>query len=113
MEADSLAFSSAIRYMDNSNNWMDAVSLAREFDTDYVTMLSRQQASFIEMPQESGDVKLAYIVDIRKAGTVAPIEFCEERIKDIIISNRKRSILSDLERDLLKDATDRNALTIY
>ena len=34
-EADSLAYSSALRYVDWSDRWVDAVTLAREFGTDY------------------------------------------------------------------------------
>ena len=39
-EADSLAYSSALRYVDWSDRWIDVVTLAREFGTDYGTMLS-------------------------------------------------------------------------
>lgn len=111
--ADSLAFNSAIRYADYSARWTDAVRLAREFGTDYGTMLSRQNGSFIEIEQERGDVKLAYVLAVQKAGTLAPLEFCEERIKGIIISNRKRKILADLEKGMLDDALDRKNLIIY
>lgn len=111
--ADSLAYSSALRYMDWSDRWVDAVTLAREFGTDYVTMLSRQSGSYIEMREERGDVKVAYVIDTRKAGTLAPLDYCEERIRDIIISNRKHRLLATLEQDLLDDALAKENFIIY
>ena len=113
VEADSLAFSSALRYVDCSEKWIDAVALAREFGTDYGTMMSALQGRFIEMNDEKGDVKIAYVLEYLKAGTTAPLEYSEDRIKDIILSSRKRALLSTLEQDLLKDARSKEKLTIY
>ena len=111
--ADSLAYSSALKYFDKSDTWLTAVSLAREFGTDYATMLSESSNSYIEMPQERGDVKIAYICDIRRGGSLAPLEYCSDRIRDIIISNRKHALLTTLEQDLLKDALDKETFEIY
>jgi hypothetical protein len=112
-EADSLAYSSALRYVDWSDRWVDAVTLAREFGTDYGTMLSKLSGSFIEMREERGDLKIAYVLDTRKAGTLAPLDYCEDRIKDIIISSRKHNLLTTLEQDLLDDALAKENFIIY
>lgn len=113
-EADSLAYSSALRYEDNSDMWMDMVTFAKYFGTDYGTLVSNLgKDGFIEMPDERGDVKIAYVCDMQKAGTIADIAYCEARIKDIIISTRKQTLLSNLERDLLQDALDKQTLIIY
>jgi len=111
--ADSVAFNSAQRYLDFSETWMDAASLAAEFGVDYVEMLSRKNGSFIEIPDQEGNVCVAYVVDMVKAGETAPIEFCEENIKDIIISGRKHALLSTLERDLIEDASVKGNFEIY
>lgn len=112
-EADSLAYSSALRYVDWSDRWIDAVTLAREFGTDYGTMLSRLSGSYIEMREERGDVKVAYVLEIRRAGTLAPLEYCEDRIRNIIISNRKHELLTTLEQDLLDNALSKENFIIY
>ena len=112
-ETDSLAYSSALRYLDFADTWTNAVTLAREFGMDYAAMLSKQQNSYIEVHEDRGDAKIAYILDIRKQGTLAPIEYCEERIRNIIISNRKHKLLSTLEQDLLDDALSKEKLVIY
>lgn len=101
---DSLAKASAIKYIDSSEDWIDAVTLAREFGTDYSEMLSRITESVIEMKEERGDVKIASVSALLKAGTLAPLDYCSDRIKENIISHRKHRLLSDLERDLLKEA---------
>lgn len=112
-EADSLAYSSALRYVDWSERWIDAVTLAREFGTDYGTMLSKLSGSYIEMREERGDLKVAYVLETRKVGTLAPLEYCEDRIRDIIISNRKHRLLTTLEQDLLDDALAKENFIIY
>ena len=111
--ADSLAYSSALRYVDWSDRWIDAVTLAREFGTDYGTMLSKLSGSFIEMREDRGDVKVAYVLDTRRAGTLAPLEYCEDRIRNIIISTRKQKLLTTLEQDLLDNALSKENFIIY
>ena len=112
-EADSLAYSSALRYVDWSDRWIDAVTLAREFGTDYGTMLTKLSGSYIEMREERGDIKVAYILDTRRAGTPAPLEYCEDRIRNIIISTRKQKLLTTLEQDLLDNALSKENFIIY
>ena len=112
--ADSLAYSSALRYEDSSDRWVDMVSFARNFGTDYGTLLSKlDKNGFIELPDERGDVKIAYICDIQRVGELADIDYCRNRIKDIIISTRKQALLSNLEKELLSDALDKESLIIY
>ena len=111
--ADSVAFNSAKRYVDFSESWMDVTSLAAEFGVDYVEMLSKKNGSFIEIPDGEGNVKVAYIADMVKAGETAPEDYCKEKIKDIIISSRKHALLTTLEQDLIEDAKVRENFVIY
>ena len=110
---DSLAYSSALKYEDRSDRWIDMVSFARDFGTDYGTLLARRDKDgFIELKGE-GDVKIGYICELLPAGQVAPLEYCENRIKEIIISNRRRDLLMALEQDLLSDALSKKNFVIY
>mgnify|MGYP006978491977 FL=1 len=111
--ADSVAFNSAFRYRDFSSAWIDAVKLAAEFGVDYVQMLSAREGQFIQMPDGEDKISVAYIVDSRKAGEIAPVEYCSDRIKDIIISGRKHELLAGLERDLMEDARLKENFVIY
>lgn len=113
VEVDSLARSCAIRYFDKSQSWMDASALAKEFNTDYLTMLSRLKNNYITFENaEMSDIKTAYIRDIKRKG-VAPFEFCEERIREYILSDRKRELLVSLEQSLLNAASDKGQFVIY
>jgi len=113
-DVDSLAYSSALKYEDHSMEWTDMVTFAKLFDTDYGTLLSRMRYDgFITIEDNRGDVRIGYIMEIRRPGEAGPLEYCEERIKDIIITNRKHMLMSSLERELLDDALDRENLIIY
>ena len=111
--ADSLAFTAALRYVDSSDNWMDAILLARELGTDEVSMMKALRNRFIELKGDDGNLRVAYVVDIVQKGNPAPLEYCEERIKDIILSARKHELVSGLERELLKDALAKGKFVIY
>lgn len=113
ISADSVAFNSARRYHDYSDEWIDAVKLAAEFGVDYVQMLSRRNGQFIEVPDGDGNVSVAFIADYCKAGEIAPVDYCKERIRDIIISGRKHELLVGLERDLIEDAKVKENFEIY
>ena len=111
--ADSLAFTAALRYVDSSDNWMDAILLARELGTDEVSMMKALKNRFIELKGDDDNLRVAYVVDIVQKGSPAPLEYCEERIKDILLNNRKHELVSGLERDLLNDALVKGKFVIY
>ena len=111
--ADSAAFGTAQRYRDFSESWIDAVTLAAEFGVDYVEMLSRKKGSFIEIPDGETNVSLAYVSRMIEAGETAPVAYCEDRIKDIILSGRKHQLLTTLEQELIEEAKLRENFVIY
>ena len=111
--ADTLAQSTALRYFDSSDTWMDAAELSRFFGIDYTEMLALLKGDMIRYePADRGDLMAAYVLDIRKNGT-APIEYCSSRIRDILISARKQALMNSLERYLLKNALESNNFVIY
>ena len=110
--ADSAAFGTAQRYRDFSAGWIDAVTLAAEFGVDYVEMLSRKKGSFIEI-QDGSNVSIAYVSRMVGTGETAPVEYCEERIKDIILSGRKHELLTTLEQELIEEAKLKENFVIY
>jgi len=112
-ELDSLAGSVALRYFDKSDIWIDAMVLAREFGTDYETMMSHFEDDYIKYkPEGRPDICVAYVCDLKKNG-VAPMEYCADNIKELILSARKHDLLNNLERDLLNNALSRKYFEIY
>ena len=111
--ADSLAFTAALRYVDGSDAWMDAIILARELGTDEVSMMSALRNRTIEFKGDDGLLRVAYVVDMVQKGSPAPLDYCEERIKDVLLSARKHELVGGLERELLNDALAKGKFVIY
>ena len=111
--ADSLAFTAALRYVDSSDAWMDAILLARDLGTDEVSMMSALRNRTIEFKGDDGLLRVAYVVDMVQKGSPAPLDYCEERIKDVLLSARKHELVGGLERDLLNDALAKGKFVIY
>ena len=104
LEADSLAFSSAYRFTTWNNAWIDASTLAREFGQESASVLASMKTGWIERTDTSGVSDIAFIAEMTPKGTMSPIEYSSPFIKDMIISARKQSLITSLERDLLEDA---------
>ena len=104
LEADSLAFSSAYRFTTWNDAWIDASTLAREFGQESASVLASVKSGWVERTDTSGVSNIAYISEITPKGEMAPIEYSTLFIKDMIISARKQSLVTSLERDLLEDA---------
>ncbi|MBO6081668.1 MAG: hypothetical protein J6P46_01440 [Bacteroidales bacterium] len=100
--ADTLAKSTALRWFDSADTWMDAGELAKSFGLDWESMLSHLKGDMIRYePEDRTDLMAAYVVEIQRKGT-APLEFVSDRIRDILMSARKHDLMNSLERDLLK-----------
>lgn len=112
-EADSLAYSSAMKFTSWDGRWIDVNVLAREFGTDWKTLLSMRKGNWVSRTDTTGILHEAYIAGMMQAGNVAPLEFSSEKIKDIILSSRKQALITALERDLLNDARENGTFVIY
>ena len=111
--ADSLAFTAALRYVDSSDAWMDAILLARDLGTDETSMMKALRNRTIEFKGDDGLLRVAYVVDMVQKGSPAPLDYCADRIKDILLSARKHELVGGLERDLLNDALAKGKFVIY
>ena len=113
LEADSLAFSSAMMFTTWKDQWQDVIVLAREMGMPYDAMLGQLKNGWVRQDDTTGVTNLAYVSAMVRSGEHAPIEYASDRIKDIIISTRKQALISSLEQDLLKDAHENGKLVIY
>ena len=113
MEADSMAFSTAVKFTTWSNSWIDVTVLAKEFSMEHAALMSRMQKGWIENADTTGHVRVAFVSEITPKGQVAPLEYCQDNIRNIIISSRRQSLLMNLEQDLLKDARADGEFVIY
>jgi hypothetical protein len=113
VEADSLAFSSAVKFTTWSDSWIDIAVIAREYSVDYTDLLSKMNKGWIENVDTTGYMKLTYISAMTQKGKIAPLEYCQEDIRNVIISSRRQDILLNLEQDLLKDARENGEFVIF
>ena len=113
IEADSLAFSSAMMFTTWKDEWQDVIVLAREMGIPYDSLLGASKNGWLRQDDTTGVTNLAYISGIIPSGEYAPVDYMSERIKDIIISTRKQALISSLEQDLLNDARENGKFVIY
>lgn len=111
--ADSLSYTTADKYTDYGGKWIDMLTLAHDFGTDYGTLLAQKNGPWIEVADEYGKKDIAYVVDFAKAGTAAPLEYSADEIREVIIGARKNALVSTLEQSLLKDAAESKRFVIY
>lgn len=113
MDAANLASTTAIKYVDQADTWKDALSLAREMGIEYQKLLSGIHNQFMEYTDENGILHLAYLAEQVPEGKTAPLEYCEDRIRELILSARKHALEVSLEQDVLEDARKNNKYVIY
>ena len=114
LEAQRLAFTSAIKYADMSDTWMDAITIGQELGVDYKVLLaSINRNNFAEVRDESRNLHIAYITDMVAEGKTAPLEYCRDRISDLVLSARRHNLQLSLEQSLLEDARLNNKFVIY
>jgi len=112
--ADTLAKSTALRWFDSSDIWMDANEVAKYFGLDHTQMLTylRWDNTIRYEPADRADLMVAYVCDIRYDGP-APLDYCVPRIRDILMSARKHDLMNSLERDLLENALESKQFVVY
>lgn len=110
---DSLSWSVVGKFTDYGGRWVDMVTLSRDFGMDYGTLIAAMRNALIDLVDEQGTENVAYVSAITPSGRPAPLEYCSERIRDAIISQRKHVLSSTLEQDLLNDALENGTFVIY
>ena len=110
---DSLAYSSAIKYENFGGRWIDMTVLAKEFGLDYAELMTFKKGEWIEYSGDTGLLSLSYIREYMPAGKIAPIGYATPLIRDILLSTRKRELVSGLEQDLLEQARENGKFEIY
>ena len=106
MEADSMAYLTAFKFVTWDDAWIDAMTLAKEFGPESASVLASLKKGWIERTDTNKVKSMAYVLDMTPSGKMAPVEYSAPFIKDMIISARKQTLLSTLEQDLMKDARE-------
>lgn len=113
VEADSLAFSSAVKFATWYNGWQDIIVLAKELGVGYDDIPEMMKDGWVRLDDTTGFTSIAYVSEIIRSGDYAPLDYASPQIKDIIISTRKQSLIYSLEQDLLDEARESGKFVIY
>lgn len=110
---DSVAYASAIRFETFGGKWINLNELAHEFGIDYSELLTHKKGDWIEYEGGTGLLHLAYIKAFEPSGKLAPLEYATPLIKDILLSIRKKELVSALEDKLMEDARAEGVFVQY
>ncbi|WP_297803152.1 hypothetical protein [uncultured Polaribacter sp.] len=94
----------------NDSIWtqLDKVLLKLPFSKDKLL----KKTKFIQK-QDSIGLYLAIIKDVLPRNSIAPISYITSTIKQMILHKRKIELLRDIEKIIVKDATQNNNFKIY
>ncbi len=109
-EFERLCYSSADKYSNFNNEWIDIALIAKEIPYD-VPAVERELAtkSYIET-KDSLYTYLVFFPEKISPSDTAPFEYYHSRIKEIILSKRKQDLITKLEQDLIREGLEGNNL---
>lgn len=110
---DSLSYSNADKFTRYSDRWVDMVTIARDYGTDYGTLIGAIKDKYIVIEDEQGMEHITYLATYIHSGKVPPLDYCSDKIRDVIVSQRKYQLSKTLEQDLLDDALQKGKFVIY
>lgn len=93
--------------------------VARDAGVDYRALAAGLKAPgfakdpFVEIPDDAGNLHVIYVVEQVSEGRTAPLEYCTEHIRDLILSARKHALEQGLTENLMEDARKNNKFIVY
>lgn len=110
---DSLSYSNADKFTRYGDRWVDMVTIARDYGTDYGTLIAAINDRYIVIEDEQGMEHITYLATYIHSGKVPPLDYCSDKIREVIVSQRKYQLSKTLEQDLLEDALEKGKFVIY
>ncbi|PKP42330.1 MAG: hypothetical protein CVT93_04725 [Bacteroidetes bacterium HGW-Bacteroidetes-10] len=109
-EFERLCYSSADKYNNFGNQWIDISMIAKEVPYDVLTL---EREIKITSAVEVKDSLYTYLVFFHEKilpDQIAPFEYYLPGIKQIILSKRKQELIATLEQNLIREALEKNHL---
>lgn len=113
LEADSLSYSAAMKFLTWNGRWIDISVLSGEFGMDNAALLAKRKGPWIEVEDTTGIMNIAYIEAFKDKGEMSPVEYSTPAIEDMIVSIRKQELINSLEQNLLDDARQNGKFKTY
>lgn len=109
-ELERLCYSSADRYNNFENNWVDLISVARELPIDLYWCENEIKTSNRIETKDSLYNYFAFFSEKIGPEKTPPFEFYLPKIKEIIIGKRKQNLIKELEKELIREALKNNTI---
>lgn len=103
----------ALDYNDNDSIWLtfdkvlQRLPLTMESEEDF---LNRNK--FV-VKADTSNYYLLYIADFKIKSSISPLSFEREKIRNIIVNQRKLALISDMKKDLFETAMEKGNAEIY
>ena len=112
VELEELAYSSAYKYDDYGNNWVDLSIVARDMDIDISDLWFVLSKKKVVESKDSVYSRFLQVVEYVQPGDNSPYEYNKDKIGDIILSRRKQDLISVLHKDIMNEAFAGNIIKI-
>ncbi|MCX6256318.1 MAG: hypothetical protein NTW49_00190 [Bacteroidia bacterium] len=101
------------KFDDFNNEWVYFDNIAKNLPLHSENLRQYvKKDNFIEA-KDSVNQYFVKISDVKLKGSVSPLVFVKNNIKDIILNKRKIQIIKDLDEKLYEDALNKNEIKIY
>ena len=112
-QLESYCYQYAVKYDYFEDDWISFERITRELPVEI-----RSPDRYLRYNRyiEQQDSAFRYLVNLREynlASTVAPIVYVEDKIRSIILNQRKVQFVKDLENNIYLDALNKGNFTIY
>ncbi len=113
LELENLVARSAVNYFLDTQKWLLFSDLVKEIPIEtYNQENFLKNNRFIKIA-DNDYVYLVDIIDFKIKESVSPFSLEKERIREVILNKRKFEILSNLQKELLKEAENKGNVKIY
>ena len=102
----------AEKYDVYNNQWISASSLSKELPISTDEVIRSVSQGYLECTDNFYAYYVA-ILEVTRAGTVAPMEYEEVSIRNIILGKRKQDLLKNLEKEVLEQGWKSKQLKVY
>lgn len=99
-------------YVDDNWLYLDDIVKEIPLDENYNQQRFLSNNKFISI-EENGILYLLYIIDFRIKNTISPLEFEKDKIKDILLYQRKLDFLKNTQNKLVEKALKNGDVKLY
>jgi hypothetical protein len=112
-QLEQMAYHSAEKYDTYNDQWISALHLSRDLpiSTEEVVR-SMYRGSSLEYQDNTFAYFVAFL-DITQAGSMAPLEYEEATIRNIILGRRKQVLLKNLEKEVWEEGRNSKQFNVY